>query len=51
LGEPENSCIIRTSIIGEEIKCKRSLLEWIISNKNKEINGYSKPFYGMVLHV
>ena len=48
LGEPENSCIIRTSIIGEEIKCKRSLLEWIISNKNKEINGYSNHLWNGV---
>ena len=40
LGEPENSCTIRTSIIGEETKNKTSLLEWIISNKDKKINGY-----------
>jgi len=40
LGEPENACIIRTSIIGQEETHKKSLLEWIISNKNKEINGY-----------
>lgn len=40
LGELCNSTIIRTSIIGEETKNKRSLLEWVKSNKNKEINGY-----------
>ena len=40
LGEPENACIIRTSIIGEEIINKKSLLEWVISNKNGKINGY-----------
>lgn len=40
LGEPENACVIRTSIIGEEVLNKKSLLEWVISNKNKEINGY-----------
>jgi dTDP-4-dehydrorhamnose reductase len=31
---------IRTSIIGEEIYNKKSLLEWIISNKGNVINGY-----------
>lgn len=40
LGEPENACVIRTSIIGEEIIKKKSLLEWVISNKNGKINGY-----------
>ncbi len=40
LGEPENACVIRTSIIGEETLNKKSLLEWIISNKNGKINGY-----------
>lgn len=48
IGEPENSCIIRTSIIGEETKDKMSLLEWIISNKNKEINGYSNHLWNGV---
>ena len=40
LGEPENSTIIRTSIIGEEIYGKKSLLEWVKSNKDKQINGF-----------
>lgn len=40
LGELCNGTIIRTSIIGEEVNNKRSLLEWVKSNKNKEINGY-----------
>ena len=40
LGEPENACIIRTSIIGQEETHKKSLLEWILLNKDKEINGY-----------
>jgi len=40
LGELSECCIIRTSIIGEEINNKRSLLEWVISNKGKEINGF-----------
>ena len=41
LGEPENACVIRTSIIGEELVNKKSLLEWVISNKNGKINGYT----------
>jgi dTDP-4-dehydrorhamnose reductase len=40
LGDLSKATIIRTSIIGEEIKNKRSLLEWVKSNSNKEINGY-----------
>lgn len=40
LGEPENVCVIRTSIIGEELHNKKSLLEWVKSNKDKQIYGY-----------
>jgi dTDP-4-dehydrorhamnose reductase len=40
LGEICSATIIRTSIIGEEQRNKRSLLEWVKLNKNKEINGY-----------
>ena len=39
-GEPDQICTIRTSIIGHEKNNKKSLLEWIISQKNKTINGY-----------
>jgi dTDP-4-dehydrorhamnose reductase len=48
LGEPENACIIRTSIIGHEDTHKKSLLEWIISNNNKEINGYDNHLWNGV---
>lgn len=48
LGEYEDSTIIRTSIIGEESYGKKSLLEWIISNKNKEINGYNNHYWNGV---
>lgn len=41
LGEPKNATVIRTSIIGEEINNSRSLLEWVRSNKNKEVLGYT----------
>ena len=48
LGEICNATIIRTSIIGEEKINKRSLLEWVISNKNKEINGYDNHYWNGV---
>ena len=41
LGEPEDATIIRTSIIGEELNNKRSLLEWVKSNRDKEVTGYT----------
>ncbi len=40
LGEPAKACVIRTSIIGEELRHKKSLLEWVLSNKGKPVNGY-----------
>ena len=45
LGEPENATIIRTSIIGEETNGKKSLLEWVKSNKNGTINGYNNHLW------
>lgn len=48
LGELCNATIIRTSIIGEELTNKRSLLEWVKSNKGKEINGFSNHFWNGV---
>ena len=40
-GECSLICNIRSSIIGEETYNKRALLEWVISNKNGNINGYT----------
>ena len=48
LGELCNGTIIRTSIIGEELRNKRSLLEWVKSNKNNEINGYTNHLWNGV---
>ena len=48
LGEICNATIIRTSIIGEELRNKRSLLEWVKLNKNKEINGYKNHLWNGV---
>lgn len=41
LGEPSEAMNIRTSIIGEELHTSRSLIEWVKSNNNKKINGYT----------
>jgi dTDP-4-dehydrorhamnose reductase len=48
LGELCNATIIRTSIIGEEVQNKRSLLEWVKSNKGKDINGFVNHFWNGV---
>ena len=48
LGEFCNSTIIRTSIIGEELNNKRSLLEWVRSNNGKEIKGYINHYWNGV---
>ena len=48
LGEPMGASTIRTSIIGEEKFNKRGLMEWIKSNKNKEINGFVNHFWNGV---
>ena len=48
LGELSKGTIIRTSIIGEEIYNKVSLLEWIIKNKNGNINGYNNHYWNGV---
>jgi len=48
LGELCDGTIIRTSIIGEEMVNKRSLLEWVISNENRTINGFSNHFWNGV---
>lgn len=50
LGEPllPYTCIIRTSIIGEEVNNKKSLLEWVKSNKGGVINGYVNHYWNGV---
>jgi dTDP-4-dehydrorhamnose reductase len=45
LGEPSDVTIIRTSIIGEENTGKKSLLEWVKSNKNGSINGFIDHYW------
>jgi dTDP-4-dehydrorhamnose reductase len=41
LGEPHGCTIVRTSIIGKELANKKSFLEWVISNNNNKINGFT----------
>lgn len=49
LGEPiSGACVIRTSIIGEELKNKLSLLEWSKSQAGKKIQGYKDHWWSGV---
>jgi dTDP-4-dehydrorhamnose reductase len=48
LGEDNSMCIIRTSIIGEELNNKNSLIEWVIKQKNSTIDGYENVFWNGV---
>jgi dTDP-4-dehydrorhamnose reductase len=48
LGELCDASIIRTSIIGEEVSNKRSLLEWVKSNQAKNINGFYNHYWNGV---
>ena len=47
LGEVINddSLTIRTSIIGRELSTSNGLVEWLISNKGKTVNGYTKAIF------
>ena len=45
MGEPSRACIIRTSIIGEELEHKKSLLEWVKSNAGGKINGFGNNYW------
>lgn len=48
LGENAYLTIIRTSIIGEETQNRKSLIEWVKSNTNTQINGYLNHFWNGV---
>ena len=53
LGEinSKSSLTIRSSIIGPELFNKTELFEWIINNKEKEINGFSRVMYSGVTTI
>ena len=40
-----NATIIRTSIIGEELKNKYSLLEWVKKHNHTTLNGYTNHYW------
>jgi dTDP-4-dehydrorhamnose reductase len=48
LGEPSNCTVVRTSIIGEEIGQGRSLVEWVKSNKNNSVFGFTNHYWNGV---
>jgi len=48
VGEPEEATIIRTSIIGEECLGKKSFIEWVRSNENKTIDGFTNHYWNGV---
>lgn len=41
MGEPSNCTVVRTSIIGEELKGKLSFIEWVKGNAGKTVNGFT----------
>ena len=43
-----DATVIRTSIIGEELKNKYSLLEWVKSHQDKEIKGFTNHYWNGV---
>jgi dTDP-4-dehydrorhamnose reductase len=45
LGEPQGCTIVRTSIIGLELFNKKSFMEWVISNNNNTINGWTNHMW------
>jgi dTDP-4-dehydrorhamnose reductase len=47
LGEPLTAMVIRTSIIGEEARNKKSLLEWV-RNQEGKVNGYINHYWNGV---
>jgi dTDP-4-dehydrorhamnose reductase len=48
LGDKAYATIIATSIIGEERFNKKSLLEWVLSKKGEEIDGYTNHIWNGV---
>jgi dTDP-4-dehydrorhamnose reductase len=50
LGEvaTENALTLRTSIIGRELAHFRSLLEWFLGQKGKQVRGYTRVIYSGV---
>ena len=45
LGEPDNCMVLRTSIIGEEVYNKVSLIEWAKTMKDQQVNGFTNHYW------
>lgn len=45
LGEPPTAMVLRTSVIGPELRGKLSLLEWAISKRGQCIDGYENHIW------
>jgi len=50
-GDTKECMCLRTSIIGEEVRNKYSLLEWVKSQKGKTINGFTNHYWNGVTTV
>jgi dTDP-4-dehydrorhamnose reductase len=48
LGEPADAMVLRTSIIGNEIQNKVSLVEWVKSQAGNEVSGYTNHLWNGV---
>jgi dTDP-4-dehydrorhamnose reductase/SAM-dependent methyltransferase len=48
LGETNDICIIRCSILGEEKNSADSLLSWVLSQNNSTIKGYTNHYFNGV---
>jgi dTDP-4-dehydrorhamnose reductase len=48
IGEPAQATVIRTSIIGEELIHKRSLIEWAKANAGQHVQGFSNHWWNGV---
>ncbi len=48
LGEPEDCMVLRTSLVGLEMHKFASLISWAISQKGKEVNGFTNHFWNGV---
>jgi len=46
--DQHNTLTLRTSIIGREVFNRYSLLEWVLSQKGKQVNGYVRALYSGV---
>ena len=48
LGESEDCCVIRTSIVGEEVGQTRSLISWAKSKKGQPVMGFTNHWWNGV---